>query len=572
MGAKTKRRTKRFLALCITALLLAASLAGCGKKEEKKGTDGKVKQEETGQQGENKAADSDDNKEETENASDTKEWSWPLAEKKELSIWLAWNNDYADTPNDLIGIKKIEENTNVHINWITVLAAEAQEKFGLLMASGDHPDILRGVESYYTGGLVQMCSDGVIVELTDYIPQYMPVYQALRTSNEKLKRDTVTDDGRMVGVYTIASNNGVIQGERVWDGLCIRQDWLDELNMEVPVTIDDWYKVLKAFKEQYQCEAPLMIGAQNAYDISHNFLSAYGVLGEFYNDNGTVKYGPLEDGYRQWVELFRQWYAEGLIDPNFITNNADYMGPAEYLGTGRAGAAPNIWDFTADSLKTHGYNKEEKFFLRGVTSPVLNEGDTPQIGFAPSELTKETVSITKNCKDLELACRYLDYWYTEECMFLDSLGIEGESYIDNGDGTYSLSDSLKQQVADGKYPTLQVAISQYILNQSDFGLYNWARFDPINEGVRALEACEIWNEAKCDLLLPPCMTNTEEELIAYNNLYTSILTLKKEATIKFITGTKPMEEYDAFLADLRNYGIEECIQYKQAALDRYNAR
>ena len=95
---------------------------------------------------------------------------------------------------------------------------------------------------------------------------------------------------------------------------------------------------------------------------------------------------------------------------------------------------------------------------------------------------------------------------------------------------------------------------------------------PINEGVRALEACEIWNEAKCDLLLPPCMTNTEEELIAYNNLYTSILTLKKEATIKFITGTKPMEEYDAFLADLRNYGIEECIQYKQAALDRYNAR
>lgn len=46
----------------------------------------------------------------------------------------------------------------------------------------------------------------------------------------------------------------------------------------------------------------------------------------------------------------------------------------------------------------------------------------------------------------------------------------------------------------------------------------------------------------------------------------------EESTINFIVGTKPMEEYDQFVADLRSYGIEECIGYKQAALDRYNAR
>ena len=150
--------------------------------------------------------------------------------------------------------------------------------------------------------------------------------------------------------------------------------------------------------------------------------------------------------------------------------------------------------------------------------------------------------------------------------------MRGESYVVNADGTYSLSDKLKNQVKDGTYPTLQVAISMYILNQSDFGLYNWARFDPINEGVRALEACEHWNAAKFDLLLPPCMTMTEEETNAYNNKYTSIQTLVRENTIKFITNAKPMEEYDAFVQELHTYGIEECIGYKQAALDRYNAR
>ena len=564
------KKAKKILVLLLVLAFAISSLAACTKKE----SDNKESQT----QGDNKTPeDNNDNNQEgdtegEDNNQTAGDWSWPLSEKKELSIWLGWSNEYANDPNELHSIQKIEENTNVHINWVTVLGAEAQEKFGLLMASGDYPDILRGAEAYYTGGLVQACNDGIIYDLTEYVPQYMPTYQALRASNEKLEKDTVTDDGRMVGVYTIASNNGVVEGERVWDGLCLRQDWLDELGMKAPVTIDDWHDVLKAFKDNYNCEAPLMIGALNGYDVCHNFLSAYGVLGEFYNDNGTVKYGPLEDGYKQWVQLFRDWYAEGLIDPNFISNDAAFTGSAEYLGTGRAGAAANIWGLTADTYKVQGYTTEEDYFLAGVTTPVLNEGDTPQIGYAMSELTKETLSITTNCKDVELACRYLDYWYTEECMFLDSLGIEGDSYIDDGDGTYTLTDKLKEQVSSGQYPSLSTALSLYTLVTSDFGLYNWAMFDPMYEGMRTLEAYDAWDKASYDLMLPPCMTMTEDETIKYNNLYTSIKTLVQENTIKFITNAKPMEEYDAFVQELYSYGIEECIGYKQAVLDRYNAR
>ena len=466
----------------------------------------------------------------------------------------------------------IEEKTNVHINWVYVISQEASEKFGLMVASGDYPDILRGGGEYYTGGLEQACADGVVVDLSEYIPVYMPTYQALRTSNEKLMRDTVSDDGRMVGVYTIASNNGEICGESVWDGMCVRKDWLDELNMELPVTIDDWHEMLVAFRDTYHCEAPLMIGATNGYDFCHNFLSAYGVLGEFYNDNGTVKYGPLEDGYRQWVQLFRDWYAEGLIDPNFISNNVTAMANPEYIGTGRAGATTNVWGMTADVYKRQGYTDDEDFFLAATTTPVLKEGDTPQIGYAMSELTKETVCITTACQDVELACRYLDYWYTKECMMLDSYGIEGESYVENEDGTYSFSDSLKEAVSNGEYPTISDAVYTYTLSTSDFGLYNWGAFIPMYEGERMIEAYDMWNQSSYDLLLPPCMTNTEGELVAYNKLYTAIQTLVQEHTIKFITGALPMEQYDTFVQSLYDYGIEECISYKQAALERYQAR
>lgn len=574
------RKLRKALALLLVFTFLMSALAACGKKKEDQpaSNDQNKQTEEDKKDTPNDTQQTDDNQGDDaqgggdNNQAAADDWSWPLPEKKEISIWLAWSNEYLNSPDELLAIKKIEENTNVHVKWVTVIGQEASEKFGLLMASGDYPDILRGAEGYYTGGLVQACNDGVIYDLTEAVPQYMPHYQALRESNEKLSKDTVTDDGRMVGVYTVASNNGVVQGERVWGGMCIRQDWLDELNLPVPVTIDDWHTTLKAFKDNYNCEAPLLIAKDTAYDSMHHFLSAYGVLGEFYNDNGTVKYGPLEDGYKQWVQLFRDWYAEGLIDPNFISNDAALVPSAEYMGTGRAGASNNIWGMTADTYKIQGYNSEENFFLTGVTTPVLNEGDTAQIGFATSELTKETLCVTTNCKDLEFACRYLDYWYTEECMFLDSLGIEGESYVADGDGTYTMTDSLKEQVTNGSFPTLSAALSQYTLVTSDFGLYNWAMFDPMYEGMRTLEAYNAWNESQFDLMLPPCMTMTEEETTAYNNKYTSIQTLVRENTIKFITGGRSLDEYDNFVQDLYNYGIEDCIGYKQAALDRYNAR
>ena len=70
------------------------------------------------------------------------------------------------------------------------------------------------------------------------------------------------------------------------------------------------------------------------------------------------------------------------------------------MGTGRAGASCNIWGMTADIYKIQGYSQDEDFFLVGATTPVLNEGDPQQIALASSELTKETLCVTKNCKDL----------------------------------------------------------------------------------------------------------------------------------------------------------------------------
>ncbi len=545
---------KKVLAVMLTAAMLAGTIAGCGSKGADTGS------------GTDSASSGD-----AAVTADAGDWTWPLAEKKELSIWIVWSNDYVENPNDLKAIQKMEELTNVHVNWQVVDAASAQEQFGLMLASGEYPDIIRDCGTYYPGGTEKGVQDGVLADLTDVADKYMPNYQALRKSNPQLEKDTVTDEGKLVGARTIASYFGDVSGERVWAGMALRGDWLNDLGLEVPRTIDQWETVLTAFKENYpECEAPLMIGT-NGYDYFSHFLSAYGCLGEFYKDGDTVKYGPLEDGYKQWLTLFHDWYEKGLIDPNFMTNAADMMSPQDYMGTGKCGAGIQLWGFTADVMKAQGYNNDEDFNIVATSSPVLKEGDTPEIGFATSDLVKEEVGIAATTKDLELACRYLDFWYTNEAMLLDSVGIEGESYTKDGD-TYHLTDAMQQMVDEGKVNTLSEAVYTYSLGTSDFGLYNWGMFDPIYEGNSALNAYDEFNKDKFDLMLPSCMTLTDAENSEYVTLYTDIQTLVRENTVKFITGEQSLDEYDAFVEQLKTYNIDRCIELKQAALDRYNAR
>ena len=72
--------------------------------------------------------------------------------------------------------------------------------------------------------------------------------------------------------------------------------------------------------------------------------------------------------------------------------------------------------------------------------------------------------------------------------------------------------------------------------------------------------------------IPSSMTMTDAENQEYVAMYTDIETLANENTVKFITGEKDLSEWDDFVAQLKQYGIERCIELQQAALDRYNKR
>ena len=128
-------KAKKLVAILLCLVMAVSLFAACGEKKTKNDTGNQNNnQQNQDNTGNNDADNSTGGDTDTGNA--LTELPLPLtAEKENLSVWTFYANDFLDGPGDVKGVQKMEEVTNVHIEWQTVLSAEAQEKMGLLLAS-----------------------------------------------------------------------------------------------------------------------------------------------------------------------------------------------------------------------------------------------------------------------------------------------------------------------------------------------------------------------------------------------------------------------------------------------------
>ena len=227
--------------------------------------------------------------------------------------------------------QEIMEKTGITIQFQHPPAGQVQEQFNLMLASNDLTDIIYYNWLSVPGGPAKAILDKQIIPLNDVIAQYAPNLTGIMEENETARKQSVLDDGTLYMFPMIRVRTGTEEWFRLV-GPIYRKDWLDKLNLEAPTTIDEMYTVLKAFKEQdpngngQADEIPFTsqkAGGESGYLSA--FAPAFGILNGFYNDGGTVKYGPLEPAYRDYVETMNKWYTEGLVDPEYTINDAKAM-------------------------------------------------------------------------------------------------------------------------------------------------------------------------------------------------------------------------------------------------------
>lgn len=480
----------------------------------------------------------------------------------------SWFFTYMDgiTPDDSSFFREMESRTGVKVDWTCPTKTAASENFNLMIASGDWTDLITGFGGYYTTGINGGLTDGIILELTDVIADYMPAYATVVASNSEYTVDTKLDDGSIGAIYGLQA-----EGYPASVGMVIRKDWLDDLGMDLPRTYDDYYNALKAFQSEKGAAAPLMLDGAGYGTANNNFFfSGNGVAGTldssrgltpYYQVDGEVHYGALEDGFRDTMEMLAQWYSEGLIYKDFIS--ADMMTTIGMASGGQTGL------YTAFLTIVSNFDGATGGQAWPAYDPVHNLGDEIHFGLAHDlvEGVSAGSCISTTCEDPELVARWVDYLYTEDGQLLANYGIEGEGF-EYVDGKPQLTDIVMH---NPDY-TSNVALNLYALN-FPMGLLDWQR-TTISYTDAQNAALEVWTEGDTAYNYPTNVTMTVEESETFNRIYSDIATHVSEGVLSFITCATPVNDdtWNTFTQGIRDMGIDDCTAIKQAALDRYLSR
>jgi len=257
-----------------------------------------------------------------------------------------------------------------------------------------------------------------------------------------------------------------------------------------------------------------------------------------------------------------------LLDQNFAT--IDGNGVDNQILTGKSGATLGYPGSGLGKWIPAGQQSDPKFDLTPVPYPSMNKGEKPKFGQRDNPfVVAQSVAITTGCKNVELAAKWLDYAYGDEGHMLFNFGVEGETYtMVNGEAKYTdlilkNPDGLAVPQAMGKY--IQANFGGPFVQDKGYILQYYA----LSEQQKALQ---IWtNTDAAEHVLPP-LTATPEESKDEANIMNEVNTYAQEMYFKFIMGQEPLTNFDKYITQLKNLGIDKVIKMKQDALERFNNR
>lgn len=542
---------------CVLAAVMALALCACSSGGDSKPSESTVpsKSAEEEKQGEQKV------EEPSENAEGI---TYPLEEKVHLTMAMVENATVTANATDLAHTPFGEEWQKVTGVELEIMQLADIDALNLLYASGELPDLI--YYSGYTGGEQKAIKDKIIQPLNDYM-EYAPDLQKVMESNELYKKSNTTMDGDIIGFPFIRGDDYL----RTSAGLIIRQDWLDELNMELPQTPDELYDVLKAFKEQKGATAPFSAANFWLRDVGIGqgaVTSPFGLVkGGFYQIDGKVHFGYAEKEYKDLLAFLNKLYAEGLLDPNFQSVDDNTVRANIMNGDSGVTFGP-VGGYIGNMIQT--MEGDPAFDLSGFGPLVAKRGDRSMSTQYDAALKGIYVVVTPQCKNIEAAVKFLNYGYTEAGHNLFNFGIEGVSYtMENGTPTYT---DLIMHNPEGW--TKQLALAQYTMAWNDGPFVQDKRYSEqyadLPQQQAALQSWTTSDASKYDM--PPVRV-AEENASEYSKLTGDINTFISEMTVKYITGLESLDTFEAeYLGTLQSMGVDRVIELQQGALDDFNAR
>lgn len=470
--------------------------------------------------------------------------------------------------NKVAAWEKYQKMTNITVNWGLTPSEDLEEKRNLALSSGDYP------EAFHTGDfdnlvLGKYASQGVFIKLNDLVDKYMPNLKKVMHQYPEVEKAMTFPDEGMYGLPLIWDPKFL--GLRISWKLWIRNDWLDKFDMDVPKTTDEFHRYLKAVKAKQPNGKSDAIGycdTSEAGALRYALMGSFGVgnrgvtstyLDADPDDEDTVRFYRISDGYKALLEYVHRLYAEGLIAKNIFSIDSAKFNEAAAKGT---------YGSLITKAAAHAYGGAAKHF---GPAPALKGPDgqhTYNYIFSPVHRVGCFV-LTDKCKHPIEAARWVDYFYSDEGAKLFFMGVKGKSYKETDDGVQYLdkikdnpsglteSEALKPYVTfgGGGYPGI-VKEDYYDGSESS---------DESTQAAKLLQPDEqktIW----------PHFTYTQDESEKLDSLSADIEKYVDESWAKFITGDIPMSDWNKYVNKIKDMGLDDYMQIHQNAYDRYKKR
>ncbi|WP_461899942.1 extracellular solute-binding protein [Roseburia intestinalis] len=474
-------KQKQIIALVSATALAATALAGCGKTSE-----------------ENTQTTSEENTQTTAvgEAEGTAKEDLPFSKYAEtVTVHLGGSMNpnakildgmsYED--NAYTRFLKDDLNIEVVYDWIAS-SSDYDEKMNLCIGSGTIPEMMNVNATQYRA----LLKYDMIQPLDQYFEDYASdkLKGFVESGGEELKKCITNDKGEMMAIP--APSMMVGEMNEMW----IRQDWLDNLGLEVPRTWDEMAAVAEAFVTQDpdgngEDDTIGILGPGNSNHINDIGDNQFGLDPLFcsfqsypqywlQDEDGTVKYGSIQPETRVALEKIQKLYTDKLIDPEMLVRN----NCQEAVLSGKVGIFFGPWwsGYTVGEATLAGEADWRAYF-----TPLSEDGK--YYTHMPDPTSKYVV-VSKSCKNPEAAFKIISYLVANEQQWTDD-GITSSEMscadfyplwngYDNADEIEVSTDTLEKYLA-GEITMDDVDFSQHKLLKSDMEAVTELKKEPYDD-------------------------------------------------------------------------------------------
>ena len=353
--------------------------------------------------------------------------AFPLAETATLKGLTSFPVGTESDPNKRTIFKRLEEETNVHIDWKTIQSDQWGDKISLEMSNANTlPDFIFSA-GFGDTDLLKYAGQGALLNVEDLIDTYMPNLQKVFEQAPEYRTMCEDEEGHIWAlpwIEQLGYEKTAIQ--TIGDMPFINKAWLDFLKLDIPGTVDEFEAVLKAFKDNADAlkkefgidgsvipmSCILNDGDQDPYILINGFGEGYGDPDRgkhiAVTDDGEVVCVAQSEGFKKGTEWLHKLYDEGLIDPEAFTQEW-----STYVAKGKSGRYGVC--FSWDVANIAQVSMDDLIAGKGwVPLPALQadtKNITPQTSSFTSGFDRGRCVITSKCSNPALCATWLDKMY-----------------------------------------------------------------------------------------------------------------------------------------------------------------